>query len=332
MRSSLLAASLLGLLACGGSSSSTTASASSSTSAGAGGNGGAPSATTSTGSTAVGGNGGNGGTGGNPPAPPTVFFDFVAGDAASFFEQHPHGSTTFGAPDPGAHDANAVALLWKAGENAVGPGGKATEIDTSADLGFGEYRFRVRLATCQKDEELVNGHFVFQNDGLDHDGDGIIDNDEIDIEILCAQPSFINLTSWTGYTDDTHMRKKSRTIDLDTGTIHVGITDDYGYDAADPLDGTIDPALAHPGWYDPAAYYEMGWDWQADHVRWFIVLDGKEITLWTLTDASRVPQHPAKMLFNLWHPGEHWNTSGAVVPTTTDATLSVDWFSFTAKK
>jgi hypothetical protein len=329
IRKSLLVTCLVGLVGCGGGSGGATTSASSSTSAGAGGT------SSSTASAGGGGSGstavGTGGAGGGAAAP-TLFFDFVTGDAASFTEQHPHGSTTFGAPDTGAHDANAVAMLWKAGENAVGPGGEATEIDTTADLGFGEYRFRVRLATCKSDEELVNGHFVFQNDGLDHDGDGIIDNDEIDIEILCAQPSFFNLTSWTGYTDDAHMRKKSRTIDLDTGTIHVGLTDAYDYDYADPLNGTKDPALAHPGWYDPTAYYEMGWDWQPDHVRWFVVLGGKEITLWTLTDATRVPQHPAKMLFNLWHPAQHWNADGAVVPTTKDATLSVDWFSFTASK
>jgi hypothetical protein len=328
MRKSLLAAGLLGLVGCGGGSSASSASASSSTSAGTGGDGGAASSTTTT---AAGGSRGTGGAGGGVTAP-TLLYEFVAGDAASFTQQNPYGSITFGAPDPGAHDGNAAALLWKAGENIAGPGGKATEIDTTADLGFGEYRFRVRLATCQKDEELVNGHFIFRNDGVDHDGDGVIDNDEIDIEILCAQPSFINLTSWTGYTDDAHMRKKSRTIDLDTGTIFVGLTDAYDYDAADPLNETTDPALAHPGWYDPAAYYEMGWDWQPDHVRWFIVLGGKEVTLWTLTDASRVPQHPAKMLFNLWHPAVHWNTSGALVPTTKDATLSVDWFSFTANK
>lgn len=330
----LLVAALLGLVSCGRESGSTTASASSSTSAGDGGNGGAAGGTASTavgGSSSTAGSGGTGGTGGSA-APPTLFFDFVTGDAVSFTEQHPYGATTFGAPDTAAHDKNAVAMLWKAGEDVVGPGGKATEIDTTADVGFGEYRFRVRLATCQPNEELVNGHFIYQNDGVDHDGDGVIDNDEIDIEILCAQPGFFNLTSWTGYTDDAHMRKMSRTIDLDTGTIYVGLKDNYDYDYADPLNGTKDPALAHPGWYDPAAYYEMGWDWQPDHVRWFVVLGGKEITLWTLTDATRVPQHPAKMLFNLWHPGGHWNTDGALVPTTNDATLSIDWFSFTASK
>ena len=76
----------------------------------------------------------------------------------------------------------------------------------------------------------------------------------------------------------------------------------------------------------------MGWDWQADHIRWFMVLGGVEVTLWTFTDATRVPQHPATMRFNLWYPGEHWNEDGAVSPAQNDATLSVDWLAFTAGK
>lgn len=334
MRASLLAIPFLGLVACGTSDGDPTSASSGSGGAAQGGGGAGGTTTTSNGG--AGGSGGTatGGTatGSGGAVAPSLFFDFVAGDSSAFYSQQPHGSVTFGAADSGAHDGNAAALLWNGGTDVTGPGGKATEIGTNTALGFGEYRFRVKLATCQPDEELVNGHFLYQNDGLDHDGDGIIDNDEIDIEILCAQPGFINLTSWTGYTDDAHMRKKSRTIDLETGTLFVGLTDDYGHDATDPLNETIDPALAHPGWYDPSAYYEMGWDWQADHVRWFIVLAGKEVTLWTLTDASRVPQHQAKMLFNLWRPASHWNEDGTPVPAKEDATLSLDWFSFTDTK
>ena len=107
----------------------------------------------------------------------------------------------------------------------------------------------------------MNGLFTYFNDGEDHDGDGLVDNDEIDLEILCAQPSFLNMTSWTEYTDDHHMRKKSRIVDLDTGTVYVGKTDGYGKDVRDPLNGKVDPALAHPGWYHEGSYYEMGWDW-----------------------------------------------------------------------
>lgn len=352
MHPRVLAVGVIGLLACSHSPGAHTTAAGSGSPGGTGGTGGHAAATTASGSTGSGATGsgatgsgtatgssgttgsggatGSGGTGGIPGMP-TVFYDFVSADAAAFYQRQPTGSVTFGAADPGAHDGHAATLLFQGNTAAVGPA-SATEVGTNAALGFGEYRFRVRLATCHPDEDLVNGHFVYHNDGLDHDGNGIIDNDEIDIEILCGQPGFLNLTSWTDYTDDAHMRKKSRTIDLDTGTLHVGVTDGYGYDAADPLDGTVDPSLAHPGWYDPAAYYEMGWDWQPDHLRWFIVLGGKELTLWSFTDATRIPQHPAPMLFNLWHPHDHWNEAGAAAPAQADATLSLDWFAFTAGK
>lgn len=303
-----------------------------STPAGIGGTTSSTGGESTTGSTTSLGTGGQG-TGGTSTADagaPTLFFDFVAADSAAFDQQHPYGTITFGAADPGAHDGRAAALLFEAGTSAVGPGGKATEIGTQSLQGFGEYRFRVRLATCQPTEDLVNGLFVYQNDGADHDGDGLVDNDEIDIEILCAQPGYINLTSWSQYTDDSHMRKKSRIIDLDTGTVYAGVTDGYGIDQSDSITGTVDPTLSHPGWYDPTAYYEMGWDWQPGQVRWFMVLGGKEIFLWTLTDAVRIPQHPATMRFNLWYPGTHWNEGGTAAPAQDDATLSVDWLSFTA--
>ena len=74
-------------------------------------------------------------------------FDFVPGDSVAWTKQSPHGSITFGAKDPGAHDGNAVALLWKANTGATTPGGQATEIGTPMTLGCGEYRFRTRLAT-----------------------------------------------------------------------------------------------------------------------------------------------------------------------------------------
>ena len=125
---------------------------------------------------------------------PTFFYDFRTADASSFSPYHPFGSVTFGA-DPAAHDGYAASLVFDADTPGIGPTGKATEIITKSSQGFGEYRFRVRLATCRPSEDLVNGLFTYFNDGKDHDGDGLVDNDEIDIEILCAQPSFLNMTS-----------------------------------------------------------------------------------------------------------------------------------------
>ena len=272
------------------------------------------------------------GTTGAPDAGrPTFFYEFRSSDSAYFDPYRPFGAVTFGA-DPGAHDGNAADLVFDAKISAIGPTHTATEIITKSSQTFGEYRFRVRLATCRPNEDLVNGLFTYFNDGKDHDGDGLVDNDEIDIEILCAQPSFLNMTSWTEYSDDHHMRKKSRIVDLDTGTIYVGRTDGYGKDPGDPLNGTVDPALSHPGWYHAGSYYEMGWDWQPNRIRWFIVLGGREVTLWTLTDAVRIPKEPSTLRFNLWHPKKHWNEAGLAMTPAKDATLSIDWLEYTAGK
>jgi hypothetical protein len=262
---------------------------------------------------------------------PTLYYDFRSSDSAAFEPLHPFGAVNFGA-DPDAHDGYAAFLVFHGDTEGAGPSGKATEIITKSQQTFGEYRFRARLATCQPNEDLVNGFFTYFNDGVDHDGDGLVDNAEIDLEILCAQPSYINLTSWTEYTDDAHMRKKSRIVDLDTGAIYVGKTDGYGKDPRDPLNGVVDPTLYHPGWYRPGAYYEMGWDWEPARVRWFMVIGGREVTLWNFTDAARIPREPSSVRFNVWHPRKHWNEPGAASPAIRDATLSLDWFSFTRER
>jgi len=267
-----------------------------------------------------------------PPAKPTgTVIEFLSTDGM-LFDSIPHtGTVTLGAKDTVARDGNLVNLLFKGGNTKVGPGG-ATEIDSKKAYGYGTFRFRVRLATCAKNEELVNGLFLYANDGKDHDGDGIVDNSEIDIEILCGQPNFINMTSWTGYTDDTHMKKQSRTVDLETGKVYIGNVDGYGYDEKDPRTGKVDPAFVHPGWYDANGFYEMGYEWSASKIRFFIVLGGKELTLYTTEDPTRVPTSQMQMLFNLWHPAEHWNEEGAAAVAAKDATLSIDWFQYDAAK
>ncbi|MGZ5969945.1 MAG: glycoside hydrolase family 16 protein [Polyangiales bacterium] len=257
--------------------------------------------------------------------------EFLASDEP-LFDSIPHaGTVTFGTHDALARDGNVVDLLLPGGTATVGPGG-AAEIDSKKAYTYGTFRFRVRLATCAKNEELVNGLFLYANDGKDHDGDGIVDNSEIDIEILCGQPTFINMTSWTEYTDDAHMRKQSRTVDLETGKVYIGNVDAYGYDEADPRNGKVDPALAHPGFYDPKGFYEMGYQWSATSIRFFIMVGGKELTLYTTEDPKRVPKAPMQMLFNLWHPDSHWNEAGSAATAAKDATLSIDWFQYGAAK
>jgi len=63
-----------------------------------------------------------------------------------------------------------------------------------------------------------------------------------------------------------------------------------------------------------------------------MVLDGAEVTLWTLTDPTHIPQRPVTFLYNLWHPAAHWfpSTSAADFPAR-DVVMHVDWFEFFAE-
>ncbi|APR88313.1 cellulose-binding, family II [Minicystis rosea] len=288
-------------------------------------------ATTSTGS--AGGTtstGGSTGTGGTAALPPTFATECGSNGGSWDLVEQPGASIQFGVADASATD-DAVCQLVLPGDPALGTADHvgpsfATEIDSTDTFSFGTYRTRVQLASCAADEEAVNGIFVFFNDGLDHDGDGLVDNTEIDIEILCGQPNYILLSSWTNYTDDTAFRKWSRGVDTATG--------DYLESPSDHEFGLIpignDPAFKHPGFPEPFTYYEMGFDWEPTHIRFFIVLDGQEVTLWDFTNQALIPQHPAPFLFNVWHPADHWYEDGSPDYPANDAVMRIDWFRYWA--
>ena len=66
-------------------------------------------------------------------------------------------------------------------------------------------------------------------------------------------------------------------------------------------------------------------------MRFFIVIDGIELTLWSLADAALIPQVPLQLRYNLWHPDTHWLPTA--VPAdypSQDAVLAADWFKYWA--
>ena len=257
--------------------------------------------------------------------PPTRSFEFANGAGVTPISSG-GGSVTFG-PVTGADDGSAATLLFpgdpsKGSGSRVGPG-FASEIDSAtADYQYGTYRARLKLATCTSGEEMVNGYFTYFNDGADHNANGIIDNSEIDIEIQCGRPYAIFLTSWTDYTDETHFKKWTRVVDTSTGDIWESISD-HEFDIHKIGN---DPAFHIPGFPDPNTFYEMGFEWQPDHIRWFLVNNGHEITLQNFTNAALIPSLPASLIFNLWHASDHWFApdSAADYPAT-DGTLVGDW-------
>jgi hypothetical protein len=258
---------------------------------------------------------------------PTYETQFASGDGFTSRSQA-KGSVRFGVDDSSAEDQKAVALLFPGdptlgASDGAGPA-NASEIDATRKFSFGTYRTRVKLARCTATEELVNGVFTYFNDGTDHDGDQIIDNSEIDIEILCSDPAKISLTIWREYSSDTQFVKLTRMVDIATG--------DYSESPSDHEYGLVakghDDTFRHPGFPSSDAFYEMGFEWHADRIRYFIVLDGSEVTLWDFRDASHVPQLEAPFLFNLWHAPTNWWTGASADYPAADATMSVDWFRY----
>jgi len=284
-----------------------------------------------TGGSAVAGAGGSVGVDANGSAEagttPTFSVDFIAADKSRFYSRSDNGgSIAFGAANASATDHAVAELVFK-GNAALGPGDKlspdfATEIGTNQSFGYGTFRTRVQLAQCASSEELVNGVFTYFNDGQDHDGDGLIDNSEIDIEILCSDPSIISLTIWSEYTSDTAKQGVSRVIHTKTGAYEDSLNDTTS------LGSGTSSAFKLSGFPDPNAFYEMGFEWHATSLRYFIVVGGNEITLWTYTDAKYIPSLPAALLFNVWHSDDWWNSQGTADYPASDATLRVDWFRY----
>jgi hypothetical protein len=262
-----------------------------------------------------------------PASPPDWSTELPAADLGLFDVRHqPAGSVTLGVADPAAPD-QIIARLILAGDPALGSADHASpsfasEIATQRTFQYGTFRTQVRLATCAPGEEAVNGLFVFANDGQDHNGNQIADNDEIDIEILCGTPGVLFLSSWTDYEDASGaFRKLTREVDLNTGDVLESIND-HEYDLAPK--GT-DPTLKRPDALKPGALIEVGWTWRADELRFFLVDGGHDVTLWDLKDAAHIPVHATQWMWNIWHSPTHWFDNKTADYPAHDAVLDVDW-------
>jgi hypothetical protein len=255
-----------------------------------------------------------------------VFVQFVQADETAHFdpaqEEKSTGTIAFGVTNAAASDGQVATLTRTGGQTTIGTAG-AVEIVSNRSFSFGTFRFRLSLASCASTEEVVNGPFAYFNDGTKAP-DGLVINREVDIEVLCGEPWLINLTIWTEYTDDTHMKNQSRVVDTKAGKVYVYANDQSGTET-----GTEDhPELLVPGWPAAGAFYELGWTWAPDHLRYFMNIGGADVTLWDATDATRIPQAPMEQHFNIWAPGIHWSTGASAPPPAHDATLTLDWFRY----
>lgn len=288
-----------------------------------------PAGTAPDGSDAAGDSTGDSGAGpdSDTDAAPDWASDMAAGATDFYVRVQADGAVELGHADPDAGDGVAARIAF-AGDPALSSADRvspafASELATTrADFHYGTYRARVKLAACGPGEEAVNGIFTYFHDGADHNGDGLDDNAEIDIEILCGTPHVAFFTVWTDYDFVTErFRKWTRAIDFATGDVWGSVAPDrYGIERL-----RTDATLVQPALLSPGSYVDLGFEWRRDRVRFFATVDGAERTLVELDDPDRIPRLPGHLMFNVWHPAEHWfGGAGAADHPADDAVMLVD--------
>lgn len=244
--------------------------------------------------------------------------------------EEPGSSVLAPVADAAAGDGQALQLVFPGGTD---PGHSspafATEVRTVAAPGYGTYEARLVTGKGGRRTGLVSAFFTYFNDGTDHDLDGIVDNHEIDLEFLAAEPTRIYMTVWTEYEETggggETFRKTTRKVDLKTGEV---------WQTPPGGEGSYDLVPAAPlGWTarryrTSRAYAKYRFAWSAGSVEYAVDLeDGLGWrTLWTLAGAANdvIPSIPAPLFFNTWHNATHWDTGADAAPPKKDTAMRVD--------
>jgi len=228
--------------------------------------------------------------------------------------------------------------------------GGAPAAETFQQYQFGAYWSRVKAGNCSNQPRagVVTGIFTYYNDGQDRNGNGVVDNLEIDFEFLCASPYIVHLSIWTDYEDKpagTEFKQVYRTINLRTGQIisqcyrerfgYCGVgSPDENYELTTPEEASPPSVQAIPGFDSSTEYYEYGILYEEARVA-FILRNqgGQEYLLWDYRNATRIPKvHTMHYLLNLWHTNNWWpedkDETYAERPTV-PVWASVDWSTFT---
>lgn len=271
-----------------------------------------------------------------PPAQSKPTFEEEFGSNAGAWQERtplPGASTAFGTADPDASDQDVAVLVFpghpELDSSDDASADLATQIATTRAFHFGTYRTRLKFGTCAENEQVVSAFLGYFNDGSDQNQNGITDDVEIDLQVSCSTPAYLYLTVFTDYQLDPgggeRFRKLSRIVDFSSGDLY----DTLAFDQDEFSKTGNDPTLFRPLALAPDSYHELGFEWHATSLRFFLVLDGAERTLWTLSDPARIPTRPVTVIYNSWHADSAWypRTGSADFPAH-DVTLRVDWFRF----
>jgi hypothetical protein len=273
---------------------------------------------------------------GDASRPPTFEAQFAAKDPIWQSEGSlPGAGATVGDARSDAVDGRAATLIFPGhpeyGANeGVGPD-LSTSLASSQRFGFGTYRSRIAFGACASNEEVAQAVLGYFNDGADHNGNAITDEVEIDFQVLCGSPTLAYLTVFTDYDEsggEERFRKLSHVVDFSSGATYDTPSDrDDAFVA-----GPVDASWRQPELIAAGKFYELGFEWHAGSIRFFIDAGAGEMTLWTLSDPAHVPSQPVQLIYNAWHPDSHWFplSNKADFPAE-DVILRVDWFRYYAE-
>lgn len=273
-----------------------------------------------------------------PPPPPTTTFstEFATNSGFAVDSRIPGGYAEFGAPESGAGDGLVAALHYpgipsNTSSDMTSPA-YAEQIRTTQQFGYGTYTYRVKLPSCLPSEGLVNGLFTYWNNGSDLNGNGMIDNSELDVEVLCAEPNIIYLTIWTDYTDDEHFSKVTRLLDVTTGEYYQTSPgqekNNWGLNSYGLWKDSSGRLVSIPDFSAVEEWITFKVVWRSTSVSYSMNYRGTEYALWTYSDPAHIPSHAAPMMFNLWHNAIDWDTDQPVDFPASDSTMLIDWFSY----
>ena len=241
---------------------------------------------------------------------------------------------TTGVTMPLALDGHGATLLYPKDRPATEWGPRySTQIKSTEMNLYGKYESRLKSGRAGEGEGVISAFFIYRNDEVDYDGDGIHDNHEIDFELLNSDRSSIWCSVYTDYqyvNDVCTFHRNSARIDVATGEVWATVPGNEGnWDLVqiDSLDWNM------PGFDHSASFYTYGFEWSENKVAFWMDLEdgvGRRELFEVVSDGSggpndHIPDMEASTFFNLWHTYVDWFSRADAPPMSVDTVMEIDY-------
>ncbi len=225
-------------------------------------------------------------------------------------------------------------MSFKIDPNDPAGAGRGPEIISNEFTHYGTYSARLRVPDVRSEQPNVGavvGYFTYHMD----DAMGL---SEVDFEWLIADPTVIYVGTWTGPRGA--LKRIGRTINMAEGTIYETTYREGHQGAREPLTGLQnqpETIKAIDNFDASSQFYTYGFDWQSDHLRWWMLhpVTSDTVVLWDYRGSQRgIPQNESKYRLNFWHTKD-WSV--ATNPHSLEKPLKpyeveVDWMTYKATK